>query len=74
MTAVTQAQDFMVAFRKNNDGLEDRDTSIIYYAKNAPVEIGTLLQYKGNYYIVLNKKLPKTTYTINQPYDRQTVP
>lgn len=56
MTAVTQAQDFMVVFRKNNDGLEDRDTSIIYYAKNAPVEIGTLLQYKGNYYIVLNKE------------------
>lgn len=56
MTAVTQAQDFMVVFRKNNDGLEDRDTSIIYYEIDAPVEIGTLLQYKGKYYIVLNKE------------------
>ena len=56
MTAVTQAQDFKVVFRKNNDGLEDRDTSIIYYAKNAPVGAGTLLNYRGNYYIALNKE------------------
>ncbi|WP_373189614.1 MULTISPECIES: hypothetical protein [Anaerostipes] len=56
MTAVTQAQDFNVVFRKNNDGLEDRDSSIIYYEIDAPVEIGTLLQYKGKYYIVLNKE------------------
>lgn len=56
MTAVTQAQDFKVVFRKNNDGLEDRDTSIIYYEIDASVEIGTLLQYKGKYYIVLNKE------------------
>lgn len=56
MTAVTQAQDFKVVFRKNNDGLEDRDTSIIYYDIDAPVRVGTLLQYKGNYYIVLNKE------------------
>lgn len=56
MTAVTQAQDFKVVFRKNNDGLEDRDTSIIYYEIDAPVDIGTLLKYKGNYYIALNKE------------------
>lgn len=56
MTAVTQAQDFKAVFRKNNDGLEDRDSSIIYYEIDAPVEIGTLLQYKGKYYIVLNKE------------------
>lgn len=56
MTAVTQAQDFQVVFRKNNDGLEDRDTSIIYYQIDAPVGAGTLLQYKGNYYIALNKE------------------
>lgn len=48
MTAVTQAQDFKVVFRKNNDGLEDRDTSIIYYEIDAPVGVGTLLNYKGN--------------------------
>ena len=56
MTAVTQAQDFKVVFRKNNDGLEDRDTSIIYYQIDAPVGVGTLLKYKGNYYIALNKE------------------
>lgn len=56
MTAVTQAQDFKVVFRKNNDGLEDRDTSIIYYEIDAPVGVGTLLKYKGNYYIALNKE------------------
>ncbi len=56
MTAVTQAQDFKAVFRKNNDGLEDRDTSIIYYQIDAPVGAGTLLQYKGRYYIVLNRE------------------
>lgn len=56
MTAVTQAQDFKVVFRKNNDGLEDRDTSIIYYQIDAPVGVGTLLKYKGNNYIALNKE------------------
>lgn len=56
MTAVTQAQDFKAVFRKNNDGLEDRDTSIIYYPIDAPVGVGTLLNYKDKYYIVLNKE------------------
>ena len=56
MTAVTAGADFKVIFRKNADGLEDRDTSIIYYPIDAPINTGTLLKYKNKYYIALNKE------------------
>lgn len=56
MTAVTEAKDITVIFRKNTDGIEQRDTSIIYYSVNAPVQSGTLLRYKDKYYITLNKE------------------
>lgn len=68
MTAVTQAQDFKVVFRRNNDGLEERDTSIIYYQIDAPMSTGTLLKYKGRYYIVLNKETAE-----NDVYYKSTI-
>lgn len=49
-------EQFECFFRKNNDSINRRDTMIMFYDVDAPVEVGTLLLYGGNTYFTLNKE------------------
>ena len=49
-------EQFKCFFRKNNDGINRRDTMIMFYDVNAPVKVGALLLYGDNTYLTLNKE------------------
>lgn len=56
VTATDSGETFQCFFRKNSDTTETRDTMIMYYPVSAPVAVGTLLTFSGNYYLTLNKE------------------
>lgn len=57
-TVVVQetGEQFECFFRKNNDSINRRDTMIMFYDVEAPVEVGELLIYGNNTYLTLNKE------------------
>ena len=56
VTAFTTGAKFDCFFRKNNDTTNERDTMIMFYSVDAPVDVGTLINYGGNTYLALNKE------------------
>lgn len=50
------SQEFSCFFRKNNDGISQRDTIIMFYGLDAPVKAGTIIVFRGEKYIALNKE------------------
>ena len=43
-------------FRKSNDNTNQKDTMIMYYYADAPVNVGTLISFRGKTFLVLNKE------------------
>lgn len=43
-------------FRKSNDNTNQKDTMIMYYYSDAPVNVGTLISFRGKTFLVLNKE------------------
>ena len=43
-------------FRKSNDNTNEKDTMIMYYSADAPVDVGTLLSFRGKTFLTLNKE------------------
>lgn len=56
VTALTSGKTFNCFFRKSNDNLNNRDSMIIFYPVDAPVKSGSLIQYKGNTYLLMNQE------------------
>ena len=56
VTVCETGEQFECFFRKNNDNINYRDTMIMFYDVDSPVEVGTLLLYGGNIYLTLNKE------------------
>lgn len=54
--AITADQTFKCFFRRSNDNLNERDSMIMFYAVDAPVNAGSLIEYNGNVYMLLNKE------------------
>lgn len=54
--AFTTGEEFDCFFRRNNDNLNERDTMVIYYRVDAPVQAGTLISFGGCTYLALNKE------------------
>lgn len=61
ITVWETGEQFECFFRKNNDNLHTRDTMTMFYDVEAPVEVGTLLSYNNNTYLVLNKETSENT-------------
>lgn len=55
-TALTSGKAFNAFFRKSNDNLNNRDSMIIFYSVDAPVKAGSLIEYKGNTYLLMNQE------------------
>ena len=56
VTALTSGKTFNCFFRKSNDNLNNRDSMIIFYPVDAPVKSGSLIEYKGNTYLLMNQE------------------
>lgn len=56
LTTYYEKAEFTAFFRRNSDGINSRDTVIMFYDKNAPVKQGTLFYLDGIVYIALNRE------------------
>ncbi|MBQ8183965.1 MAG: hypothetical protein IJ025_08735, partial [Clostridia bacterium] len=56
VTALSSGKTFNAFFRKSNDNLNNRDSMIIFYPVDAPVKAGSLIEYKGNTYLLMNQE------------------
>ncbi len=55
-TTYTTGEEFDCFFRRNNDNLNEHDTMVMYYRIDAPVRAGTLINFGGCTYIIINKE------------------
>lgn len=56
ITVLKTGEQFDCFFRKSNDNINQRDTMIMFYTADAPMNVGTLLSYAGNTYLALNQE------------------
>ena len=56
VTALTSGKTFNCFFRKSNDNLNNRDSMILFYPVDAPVKSGSLIEFKGNTYLLMNQE------------------
>lgn len=56
VTVLYSGETFDCFFRKSNDNTNQKDTMIMYYYADAPVNVGTLISFRGKTFLVLNKE------------------
>ena len=56
VTVLYSGETFDCFFRKSNDNINQKDTMIMYYYADAPVDVGSLISFRDKTFLVLNKE------------------